>query len=66
MTEFLPNINPLGNYPIGRAAQMLGIDRSTLRRYARTGRVKFSLRSDNCRMYFKGRDLIKLYNTTFC
>lgn len=56
------NCNPSGLYPIGEAAQILGINRRTLLRHTMAGDIKCSIRRATGRKVYKGSELIKYHN----
>lgn len=45
LTNRRPLVDPDEDYPIGEAAKKLGIDRGTLRRYAKSGVIDFDIKS---------------------
>lgn len=52
-----------GRYPIGKAADALGISRNTLRSYADRGIIRAGVSRINGRLVFKGSELIRLWRT---
>ncbi len=57
-----PKVAPDGRYPIGQAAELLGIGRTTLRRHAdrgpRNGGIAFTTPKGSTKKYFSGRDIL--------
>lgn len=60
MTPTEPQVAMTGRYPIGKAAQLLGIHRNTLRRYTENRLIRAHIKSSG-RLYFLGRDLTRLW-----
>ena len=60
MTPIRPNIDYTGSYTVTQASALLGIDRSTLRRYESAGYVVAHLNKLGRRKY-SGRELLKLW-----
>lgn len=60
MTNIEPDITLNGIYPIGKAAELLGIDRSTLRYYTNSGIIRCRL-SLSGRKRYEGRELLNLW-----
>lgn len=56
------DIAATGRYPIGKAADLLGISRNTLRSHAKSGMIKSGI-SRNGRLVFRGIDLITFWKT---
>lgn len=56
--------NPSGFYPIGQAAQILGIDRKTLRRHTEQGFIKCHYKRENGRRVYDGREIIRYHQAT--
>jgi len=57
------DIAATGRYPIGKAADALGISRNTLRKYADTGDIRCGVSRRNGRAVFRGIDLIHFWQT---
>lgn len=55
-----PNINPLGSYGVVQASSLLGISRSTLRRYEAQGYIMCRVNRMGQRRY-TGKALLKLW-----
>lgn len=64
MTTERPNISPTGRYPIGKAAQLLGVCRDTLRSRIADGTVKCKLRRDNLRKSIPGSELLRYWESS--
>ena len=64
MTATKPHINPLGSYSVTEASTLLGINRSTLRRYESAGYVVAHLNQFGRRKY-SGRQLLQLWQKSY-
>lgn len=64
MTPVRPNIDYTGSYTVTQASALLGIDRSTLRRYESAGYIVAHCNSFGRRKY-SGRELIKLWKLNY-
>lgn len=60
-----PKISLNGRYPIGEAAALLGIDRSTLRRHTDMGLVKCGFNRTNARRFYKGSELKRYWLSSY-
>ena len=60
-----PNIDMNGRYPIGKAASLLGIDRSTPRRHTDMGLVKCGFSRLNYRKIYKGSELKRYWLASY-
>lgn len=58
MTHEPPKVNLRGRYPIGKAAEILGISRSTLLRHTKSEDIKCSHSRVSHRKVFTGRDIM--------
>lgn len=57
-----PKVSPEGRYPIGEAALLLGIDRSTLRRYSDNGLIKTGIRNvGRGKRFFLGKEILRFW-----
>lgn len=64
MTSIQPTINPTARYNESQAAQLLEVTTRTIRRWRALGHLKSMPQPANTnRVYFKGIDLIRAYNT---
>lgn len=61
MTSTRPNVYEDGRYSIGEVTAMLGISRSTLRRYTDNGVIKCGRRRTNGRPFYTGRAVLQLW-----
>lgn len=59
MTSSIPDIRPTASYPIGEAAEILGISARHLLRLATAGVVKYTISRRNGRKSFSGKELIR-------
>ena len=57
MTIVEPKIPDQARVPIGKAADILGISRETLRRHTNNGRVRCRFNEATKRRYYMGREL---------
>lgn len=51
-----------GRYSMTEAAALLGMHRNSLLNYALQGKLKFGVRKNTGRKYFRGADLLRLWN----
>lgn len=58
MTSEPPKVNLQGRYPIGKAAALLGISRSTLLRHTKSEDINYSHSRVSHRKVFTGRDIM--------
>ena len=56
-----PQIDPKGNYNESDAARRLGINRSTLWRWRKQGRIKPTAERDSKKPKYRGKDLLDLF-----
>lgn len=61
MTTTMPKIRVDAQYPIGEAAEILGITSRHLLRLAVSGRVRYTINRFNGRKYFSGKELIRYW-----
>lgn len=61
MTNVLPMINPAGRYSVTQTANILEIDRSTLYRNTRNGRIRMTAYVSDNRGYYKGIEIIRFF-----
>ena len=65
MTSTKPQVAMDGLYESKQTCEALGISRSCLAKYARSGMIAFSTRRLNGRRVFKGADVIKLWHYVY-
>lgn len=58
----IPDIRPAGRYTTAKAAELLGVDRHTIRRWHDRGELRAGA-TNGRRRYYKGSDLIRCWNT---
>ena len=56
-----PEVDYMGNYTLAQAAKALGIDRHTIARYIKQGRLKSQIRKVDRRVIIKGRDILHIW-----
>ena len=62
MTQIEPKVSTSGRYPIGQAAQILGVHRNTLRRYNDQGLIKSgSRRIGRMDRFFLGSEILRFW-----
>ena len=62
MTQFEPRVSASGRYPIGQAAQILGVHRNTLRRYNDQGLIKSgNRRFGRMEKFFLGSEILRFW-----
>ena len=59
------NASDSGRYPIGKAADILGIDRSTLLRHTKQGLIKCGFSRANARKFYLGKELLRYWNASY-
>jgi DNA-binding transcriptional MerR regulator len=64
MTVMKPEVSPLGRYDTNRTCTLLGISRTTLARYRRSGLIVPRYHKANSRPYYRGEDITKLWMMT--
>ena len=60
-----PKVSDRGKYRIGEAAELLGVCRNTLRKYARSGKVKCGFRKVDGRRYFTGEEIKRIWRMSW-
>ena len=65
IATFPEAIRDNGRYPIGKAAELLQIDRGTLRRHVLSGRIACRLSTRTGRRYFQGAELRRFWHRNF-
>lgn len=61
MVSVRPDILPYSSYPIGEAAEILGISSRHLLRLSVKGAIKYTISRHNGRKYFMGKELIRYW-----
>lgn len=56
-----PQVEYTGNYTQIQAARALGIDRHTIARYIKRGRIKAQVRKIDKKMIIKGSDILRVW-----
>ncbi len=62
MTPHEPQVAATDRYPIGKAAEVLGVSRYSLLKWWAAGRIKCGFRRDTGRKFFTGRELLRFWN----
>lgn len=65
MTETEPKVADAGRYPIGRAAELLGVSRSTMRRWVDSGRISCGWSKVNCKKFITGAELKRVWAESY-
>lgn len=64
ITTEVPNVNPRGMYPVGKACDALGIHQNTLRRYTFSGKIKVVSREDGTgRILYTGAEILRFWKS---
>lgn len=63
MTTEEPRISPNGRYPIGKAAELLGMNRNYLRRLTEQGKIKCGFARGTLRKVYPGTALLAYWRT---
>lgn len=64
MTAIEPTVALTARYPIGQAADLLGIHRNTLRRYSDEGLIKFgNRRFGRMERFYLGSEIIRFWRS---
>lgn len=61
MTALEPEVSLTGRYSIGEASKILGINRSTLRRYTNAGYIKCGFRRESARRFYLGSEILRFW-----
>ncbi len=61
MTAIEPQVSLTGRYSIGEASAILGINRSTLRRYTNAGYIKCGFRRESARRFYLGSEILRFW-----
>lgn len=62
MTTIEPDVRINGRYPIGKAAEILGISRTTLRKHTEAGYIRCRFSKINKRRFYTGQELVRYWN----
>ena len=65
MTPTKPTCEPLGRYRQREAAEFLGVERHTIRRWELDGLLKFGVRKAGRAKFVTGAQIIKCWETTY-
>jgi len=60
-----PNIKPTDRLSISQAARAMQLNRETLYNYNRRGNLNIYYRRTNNRPYLLGKELLKIWNSTY-
>lgn len=61
MTEQKPEVSHTGRYSIQAASKLLGITRSTIYKYIRSGDIKCGVHKHNLRMFITGQEIERFW-----
>ena len=61
MVSTEPNVSLTGRYTIDETAELLGIHRNTLCRYAKHGKIRFGIRRADSRKFFFGSEILRFW-----
>lgn len=64
MIETEPKVKPEGLYSVTQTAIILGVNRQTIRRYAKNGDLKFKIRKATLRKVIKGSEILRFWRST--
>ncbi len=65
MKPNMPKIDPNGRYTVGQTAELLGVNRTTIWRWVKAGKLHPYVSRVNDRIRFKGQDILYLWNAEF-
>ena len=65
MVTIKPVCNPDGRYSQREAAELLGVERHTIRRYEQNGYLKFGVRKAGRAKFTTGRQIIKCWEASY-
>ncbi len=65
MTPNKPTIDLNGRYTVVQAAEILGVNRTTIWRWVKMGKLHPYVSKTNSRVRFKGQDIMHLWNAEF-
>lgn len=61
MTTTMPDIPDAGRFNVTQASQLLGINRTTLRRYTEAGLIRCGFRRTNFKKFYTGQELKRFW-----
>lgn len=64
MVVSCPDVADSARFTIGKAAEVLGIHRGTLREHAKQGFIKYGINRQNKRKFFKGSEIKRYWSAT--
>lgn len=64
MVNECPNVADSNCYTIGKAAELLGVHRDTLRKHAENGFIKYGKNRKNGRKFFRGSEIKRYWKAT--
>lgn len=65
MTNNEPDVRDNGRYPVGEAAALLGVARSTLRRWINEGLIDVGFRKITCKKFITGSELKRVWREQY-
>ena len=65
MVSVRPNCEPDGRYTQKEAAQILGVERHTIKRWEDAGCIRFNVRKAGREKFTTGKQIIKCWETTY-
>lgn len=61
ITSIEPAVAATGRYNITQAAEILGVNRATLRRYTNNGLIKCGFRRESARKFYLGSEILRFW-----
>lgn len=65
MIKTIPNIIPAARYELREAAEALGVDKSSIQRWTKDGRLTCGIKKSNNRKFWLGSELIRFWKATY-
>lgn len=65
MRETEPQVTDAGRYPVGRAAELLGVSRSTITRWVTSGRINCGWNRVNCKKFITGAEIKRVWREQY-
>ena len=65
MVQEEPKVSAKARYSAVEAASLLGVHRSTLLRYVKSGKLHFNVRTATSRRYFTGAEILRLWRASY-